>query len=306
MAQEPIAKMIVFVRSHKLSTTILTTIMTILIVQFLNISNPAIVCLIAVVYSTFLGGFRYGSISGLISVLYCAYYFSFPEEPFSYTNDNWDKAVVILFSTAIMIWIVGLLQRQVERQTHEVELVNAELRLLSSMDGLTGISNRRHYEYLLEQEWRRAMRDKTPIALGLIDVDFFKNYNDTYGHQAGDDCLRQIAHAIAQRIHRPCDFIARYGGEEFVVLMGNTNSSGAMKVLDEMRRIIENLQIPHKASEVSPYVSISAGVVSLVPTTEETLGTFVQRADIALYHAKHCGRNQVQLYSEQFETFCLE
>lgn len=298
--------MLLFFRSHKLLVTLVSTIVSICVVRWFNVSNPAIVCLIAVVYSTFWGGFRYGFISGFLTVLYCTYFFSSPENRFSYTPENLNKVIVIVFSTTIMIWLVGLLQQQVEKQTHELERINAELRLLSSMDGLTGISNRRHYEYLLEQEWRRAMRDKTPIALGLIDVDFFKNYNDTYGHQAGDDCLKQIALAIAKRIHRPCDFIARYGGEEFVVLMGTTNAGGAVKVLDEMRKIIEGLCIPNKASSISPWVSISAGVVSIVPTVDDNLDDFVKKADIALYHAKHCGRNQVQLYSEAFESFCME
>lgn len=216
----------------------------------------------------------------------------------------------IIFFT--IVFIAGTLKKQVEKRikelelrNQELELANEQLQILSSLDGLTGISNRRHFERLLTQEWRRNLRDRTPISIALMDIDFFKKYNDTYGHQAGDECLRQVASAIATIPNRPGDFTARYGGEEFVVLLTNTQLKGALKIGENIRSVIESLKIPHSTSDVCPYVTVSIGIVSVTPFELDNPYDFVNKADIALYGAKRNGRNKVQVYIESNDKFVI-
>jgi len=297
-----IVVLIKHMRAHLMLTTLLVSVVAVFIVSLFHILNPAMFCLIAVVFSTFLGGFRYGISSGLITILYCSYFFSTPGQLFSYTSDNLSKVIVVLIAVSAMIVIVGVLKRQVDMRTQELEMANEQLRLLSNLDGLTGISNRRYFEETLVQEWKRSFRDKAPISLLMIDIDFFKNYNDTYGHQAGDECLRQITDAFAHRVRRPGDFAARYGGEEFVVLLSNTPIKGAVKVGEDIRQLVENLRIPHKTSAVSEYVTTSIGIVSVIPQTFNDPTSFVRKADIALYRAKRGGRNKIEVYADNVKN----
>ena len=233
---------------HLLLPTSLLTIFTVVAVSVLNIPNPAIICLLVVVFFTFIGGFYYGSVSGLITMAYCLCFFSQPEKLFYYTNMDLYKVVVIFIATVAMIFMVGRLKKQVDSRTWELEQVNEKLRLMATIDGLTGVMNRRCFEEMLEREWKQSLREKVPLAIVLLDVDYFKKYNDTYGHQAGDECLRQVAQAMENRVQRPGDYTARYGGEEFVLLLSNTTLDGAMKVGDDIRLLIENLRLPHSAS----------------------------------------------------------
>ena len=281
--------------------TVLPTILTILIVNFLNIPNPAIICLIAVAFSAFIGGLYYGGISGFITILYCGYFFSIPGKIFCYTSLDLYKMIVIFIAVLSMIFMVGTLKRQVDGRTKDLEAANEQLHLISTRDGLTGILNRRYFEELLDKEWQRSLRDRRPLSLALLDVDFFKKYNDTYGHQAGDECLRQVTKTIINRIHRPGDFTARYGGEEFVVLMSNTTAGGAVKVGEDIRQLIENLRIPHEASDINQYVTISMGVASMIPSAVNNSDELVKKADIALYYVKRSGRNRVLSYHDDME-----
>lgn len=161
------------------------------------------------------------------------------------------------------------------------------------IDGLTNVHNRRCFDERLEMEWRRAMRNDTELSLILIDVDFFKRYNDSYGHQTGDNCLRQLASTINASNKRPGDLVARYGGEEFVCLLPNTNLAGATEFAEELRQNIMMLNIAHIGSLVSHIVTISLGVcckhVGSLAQPEELLS----QADLQLYRAKSLGRNQV-------------
>lgn len=287
---------------HPLLMTICATALAIGIVIYFKISNPAIFCLIAVVYSTFIGGYLYGVLSALLAIAYCSYYFSLPGNYLAYTADNLSKMIVILIANSTMIFMVGSLKRQLQHRTQELEAINEQLRLLSTVDGLTGISNRRYFEQRLQQEWRRNLRDQTPLSLALIDIDFFKNYNDTYGHQAGDECLRQVTNTIAHRLHRPGDFAARYGGEEFAILMSDTPPAGAITVGEEIRKRIENLQIPHITSTIHSCITVSIGIITIIPTEADSLGDFIDKADIALYQAKRCGRNRLQVFAAGEDT----
>ena len=169
------------------------------------------------------------------------------------------------------------------------------LQTLSQIDELTQLANRRRFQDHLSREWQRAVRSHTPISLILCDVDYFKFYNDTYGHPEGDECLRQVARAIGNAVRRPDDLAARYGGEEFVILLPNTTAEGAMQIAKDAAERVQTLAIEHKSSQVSPCVSISLGVTTLVPKQDMAMSTLVDTADLGLYEAKRRGRNQVVL-----------
>ncbi len=185
-------------------------------------------------------------------------------------------------------------EQELLKSSRELKIANEVLQNLFTIDPLTSINNRGHFDMVYDQEWKRAKREKLPLCLVILDVDFFKLYNDTYGHQAGDNCLIRVADAISSSLHRAGDFAARYGGEEFVVLLPYTNLEGGKIVAEEIRQAILDLKIEHVKSMVSPIISISAGVCSLVPTNEISPEKLISQADMALYFAKKSGRNQVQ------------
>jgi len=163
----------------------------------------------------------------------------------------------------------------------------------SSIDGLTGIPNRRHFTEHAEIELRRAKRNKTPLAVAMLDIDYFKLFNDNYGHLAGDECLKQVASAIDNRLRRANDLAARYGGEEFVCLFPDTDEDGACTICSAILSSVRDLKIDHRFSKNADIVTISIGCVSLVPDKDESLDHLIQMADERLYQAKHAGRNQV-------------
>jgi len=165
---------------------------------------------------------------------------------------------------------------------------------LSSLDGLTGIPNRRRFDEFLDQEWKRAVRDGSFLSLIMIDIDYFKKFNDTYGHCAGDDCLRKVAQALAESVNRPSDLVARYGGEEFAAVLPKTDREGAIFVADTMRKKIESLHIPHTHSEPLPFLTVSIGTASIIPKPGADMPVLVNAGDRALYEAKHSGRNQLK------------
>jgi diguanylate cyclase (GGDEF)-like protein len=184
-----------------------------------------------------------------------------------------------------------------DRQKVEAALANAnqELQRLASLDGLTRVANRRRFDEYVEQEWKRSAREQSALALILCDIDYFKRYNDTYGHLAGDDCLKQVAQAISQAARRPADLVARYGGEEFVVVLPNTETEGAMHVAQAIQKAIHRLQIPHEHSSVSPYVTVSIGMSFTIPHNATAPEVLLDMADQALYEAKAQGRNTLIL-----------
>ncbi len=194
------------------------------------------------------------------------------------------------------------LEERVVARTAELEHANAalivanqKLDVYSKTDGLLGIANRHFFETRLNDEWNHAIRDQNPIALLMIDVDFFKNYNDQYGHQAGDACLQAVARAAAGKMVRSVDLLARYGGEEFVVILPHTATPGADKVALSICEAVSALNIPHSASTAADHVTVSIGVTSLLPSRQSTPAQAVAAADQALYAAKQQGRNRVCL-----------
>lgn len=175
----------------------------------------------------------------------------------------------------------------------QLEEANNKLQLLSSLDGLTGIANRRAFDEFIDREWRRSIREKTPMSLLMSDIDFFKKYNDGYGHQAGDNCLKKVAKVLSNCVKRPGDMVARYGGEEFVVVMGNTSIDFASKLAEQLRSAVVQLKIRHAYSDVADFVTLSIGAASLVPAPGLSYETLINDADKALYRAKENGRNMV-------------
>jgi diguanylate cyclase (GGDEF)-like protein len=190
------------------------------------------------------------------------------------------------------------LEAEVDRRAQAeaaLTLANQELHNFAYIDGLTQIANRRRFDEQLAAHWQRLQREQLPLSLILCDVDYFKCYNDCYGHQAGDDCLTQVAAAIATGITRPADVAARYGGEEFAILLPNTHSAGAIVVADRIRQQLAQLALPHAQSAISDRVTISLGIATIVPVECLTLGELIATADRALYQAKTNGRNQAAI-----------
>ena len=178
---------------------------------------------------------------------------------------------------------------------------NAQLALQqqATIDGLTGLANRRCFDEKLHVEWSRAQRHGESVALIMCDVDYFKRYNDHYGHQGGDVCLKAVAGILQREIFRPTDLVARYGGEEFAIILPATDLQGALTVAERLRFDMERSALPHADSDVGPWVTMSIGVAAMVPDREALSATLVAKADRALYKAKGSGRNQVRAGSDE-------
>jgi len=174
----------------------------------------------------------------------------------------------------------------------KLEKVNQELEYLAHRDGLTKVANRRVFDSVLEQEWLRMKREKTCLSLVLCDVDFFKKYNDFYGHLKGDDCLIKIAQCLTKAARRPGDLVARYGGEEFAIILPNTDPKGASEVVRCVQKEIAKLQIPHQTSNINQYITLSLGISSVISEDRGSTKSLINAADRALYEAKQLGRNQ--------------
>jgi diguanylate cyclase (GGDEF)-like protein len=164
---------------------------------------------------------------------------------------------------------------------------------LSLQDGLTGIPNRRSFDEHYDREWRRAFRNQSEISIIMCDIDHFKAYNDSYGHLAGDDCLRRVAGLMCTILERPADLVARFGGEEFICVLPETGLSGSMVIAEKLRGSVESMEIPHQYSPVAPMLTVSLGVATAVPHDEITSSDLISCADKQLYLAKQGGRNRV-------------
>ena len=183
------------------------------------------------------------------------------------------------------------LEMRVAERTAELSAANQKLAIISISDGLTGLANRRHLDDVLNAEWRRAARQRTPLALLLLDVDFFKLYNDYYGHQAGDECLKQVAAVLERHARRAGELAARYGGEEFVIILPGVGIDYVESRAEEVRREVAALTIPHTASKLN-IVTVSIGIACMVPGGSKELSRLIAEADKALYQAKETGRNR--------------
>lgn len=184
----------------------------------------------------------------------------------------------------------------IHRKNRQLRKLNLYLRDLAELDSLTGIANRRHFDVVLDEELRRARRREYSVALLMCDIDFFKSYNDQYGHVQGDACLHQVAQLIKEQARRPGDLAARYGGEEFAVILPALDAAEARAIAEAICQKIAAQRIPHAGSKVADHVTISIGVAALVPTSETSQKQLIEQADEALYRAKNLGRNRVEVH----------
>ncbi len=194
-------------------------------------------------------------------------------------------------------WYINKLQRDdayrsLQASQRQLKELNLSLYQMSRNDGLTGIMNRGRFDEVIVDEWARAKRERQLLALIMIDIDFFKLYNDSFGHLAGDTCLKKVAEILQGGLRRPSDIIARFGGEEFVALLPNTGLEGAVKVAEELRGRIGAASLSHSESDVAEYVTISLGVAAVMPSDQYSSDSLIEAADSALYQAKHEGRNR--------------
>ncbi|GGI21297.1 MAG: sensor domain-containing diguanylate cyclase [Oxalicibacterium faecigallinarum] len=189
--------------------------------------------------------------------------------------------------------LIGFMFDISERKKTEAKLIDLqkELEALSFKDGLTGVANRRMFDSVMELEWSNARRNNRPLALIIIDIDYFKQYNDCYGHIQGDQCLQRVAKTLASAATRSRDFFARFGGEEFMLVLPETDEASAVKVAERCRNLIFKEQIAHAQSAVSQILTISMGVGAIIPTHQDSISSFIDAVDRRLYAAKQKGRN---------------
>lgn len=251
--------------------------------------------LIFVALATWMPGVRYLFIfAGLATVLSLLdldfariYHLSSPQILSDVTVINRVFFLACLWGcTIILLW------RKIERDKKE------KLISLSLIDDLTQVYSRRYFTKRLSIEWRRLARERKPLSIIMLDIDYFKRYNDTLGHPAGDECLRKIAGIIDEQIHRADDFIARYGGEEFIIFMPNTDEEGALLVAKKIQRSLEVEPQHHPTSDIADHVTVSMGIATRVPTLMETPDSLVGKADQALYKSKNNGRNCFHFYTK--------
>jgi diguanylate cyclase (GGDEF)-like protein len=186
---------------------------------------------------------------------------------------------------------------ELEELQQQLEESNEKLRKLSALDGLTGIPNRRSFDERYSTEWKRAVRQQEPLSLILLDIDYFKAYNDHYGHLAGDVCLRQVAKTVQQALFREVDVVCRYGGEEFILILPNTDTPGAVLVAERILEGLDGLNIPHEGVSEHKTISASQGIATRIPQPDEDADQLLEQADQALYAAKEKGRARYHVYT---------
>ena len=243
-----------------------------------------------------------GSAIAVVGVcLICVYCTTHAWGPFGQWPSNLavprDLALQLYFGFHLLaLFPASLMFMERRRMAGDLRDTNARLTVLASLDGLTGIANRRSFDDRFAQEWNRAIRHHKPIALAMIDLDNFKQFNDLYGHLAGDRCLCAVADALSRQVQRPEDLVARFGGEEFSLLLPHTSADGAMRVVERIRKAIQDLGIEHIGNTWN-CVTASIGYSSIIPTTSDGQSGLIQLADAALYMAKSRGRNRIELLS---------
>ncbi|RLT93455.1 diguanylate cyclase [Ketobacter sp.] len=190
----------------------------------------------------------------------------------------------------------------IHRKNQQLKKLNSRLKDLAEVDPLTGIGNRRSFDQVLDEEWRRARRRGYNLAMLMCDIDYFKSYNDSFGHQQGDLCIKQVAQCMKQMVRRPGDLVARYGGEEFAVILPALDVEEAANIARVICQGVRDLRLPHPMSPVNDHVTISVGVAALVPDERLAAGDLVGFADEALYFAKKSGRNRIQVYRPEMSS----
>jgi diguanylate cyclase (GGDEF)-like protein len=214
-----------------------------------------------------------------------------------------NKLTAILFGIGLTLgviisWLLDrIFRHQQLLQTSQIalRLANQELEKLANLDGLTQVANRRFFDHYLQQEWSRAQRNQTPLTLILCDIDYFKRFNDTYGHLQGDACLVQVAQGLKDSVQRPGDVVARYGGEEFALILPETSLAGGEEVAQRLQAQVKQLKIEHRGALTGTYLSVSVGVACMIPLPDSSADRLIAQSDENLYIAKQRGRDQVYI-----------
>ncbi len=253
--------------------------------------------LLATMYVYFLAGLMfYNALAANMIVLFI---YIAAETALRLTNSEFSYNVLALVAANL----VGASVTYLHERTSRLRFLEAGLlREMVARDGLTGIQNRRMFDQHIQRAWQQAVRDEQQIAILLVDIDCFKKYNDRYGHQAGDECLRAVALSLTQCARRPMDFVARYGGEEFAVVLYEASREYVAEVLTRIQRSIAELNIPHEASDVASRLTVSIGAAFIRPTAGRTPEGLIQLADEALYTAKEQGRNRVTVMEAEYHS----
>ena len=226
------------------------------------------------------------------------------EPPFYRTRLFYVLAAILLLSLGVGAFPIRMkrivarekkLENLVTKRTYQLEEANQALVEMARRDSMTGVANHRHLMERLDEEWRRGIRARTHLSIVMCDIDYFKNYNDRYGHEAGNQCLLTIARALTEALGRPGDLVARYGGDEFVMILSGSDADGARALAETLPDRIQERRIPHESSLIAEVVTISVGVSTVIPTQEASTGDLISAADAALYEAKNAGRNCVRI-----------
>jgi diguanylate cyclase (GGDEF)-like protein len=252
---------------------------------------------LAVIYTYFLVGlFFYAAVRSALLVMaaYVAGAMIF-ELPFVQTTYN---TLVLLFANVIGATVCYTLEKANRTNFLEARLLTE----MASRDGLTGINNRRAFDEHIDTVWQQAMREHVSVALLLVDIDYFKAYNDYYGHQAGDECLKHVARTLARCARRPLDFTARYGGEEFAIVLYNARRNYVEEVAHRIENSMQSMALKHPASAISRQLTVSIGAACVVPLPERSHFGFIQLSDEALYEAKGQGRNRTVILDKEYST----
>ena len=222
-----------------------------------------------------------------------------PIDGFYAAHFGWRSIAVLIIGSLFTLMVYVFMRsmhknvQNLHKAERQLKRANQELTLLSKLDPTLKVANRRHFDYYLYSEWKRAIRTGHSLCLIMADVDYFKGYNDAYGHVVGDHCLRQIAEAFTATANRPADLVARYGGEEIAVILPETSLQGAYHIAESIRTAIEELAMPHRVSEVSAVVTVSFGLGAIVPSEADSVTDFIHQVDKQLYLAKKTGKNRV-------------
>lgn len=283
---------------HPLVISLMLSLSIIFIVDVLSIPNPNVVLLTVIVYLTFLYGYSSGILSGILVITYSLYFFSENHSFINYQTENLKKIIVIIIFIPLLVLIVGSLKKQYLMKTIELEKEKEKYKQMSKIDYLTGLYNRKYFNEIYMNEVRQAILKNEPLSILIIDIDFFKQYNDAYGHIAGDDCIKMVARAVFNVVKQPQDFLARYGGEEFVVICPNTHCKEAERKALLILQAVLSLNIHHKQSRIGDFVSVSIGLATSNQLSDFDNFVLLDKADKALYFAKNHGRNQVMVYEE--------
>ncbi|HHP7231236.1 MAG TPA: diguanylate cyclase domain-containing protein [Xenococcaceae cyanobacterium] len=215
----------------------------------------------------------------------------FDKEHYYHSEGSWFHIVAVKLGDGFAMTFRDITEKK-QMEIH-LQKANNELQYQANIDSLTQVANRRRFDEYIAQEWARCAREQQYLSVILCDVDYFKFYNDAYGHQAGDECLFQVAQGMNLAVKRPADVVFRYGGEEFAVILPFTQGDGALKVAEDIREEIQKLKITHDLSQVSHHVTLSLGVSSIIPNSKFSVDYLIAAADRALYEAKSLGRDRV-------------